>query len=211
MATILSFKEVADIPDVNIRYDFPNRRFIVSHPNRTDLIFSEWENGIYAMDTSKSNTPLTPPHTTCTSLLHTVARNKLVYTAKELQGAERARKIQDIIGWPGTATFHDYVRLNSFNNSPITNDDVHRAEHIFGPPLPLLQGQPRPHPRIHNVTRIPLPAEIASAHSKLQIFVDFFYVNGFPFLHTITDQVIFRTTDLRKSNYIESKERTTTI
>ena len=46
------------------------------------------------MDT-KNNTLLTTPPATCTRLnmLHTVARNKLVYTRKEVQGAEKARKV----------------------------------------------------------------------------------------------------------------------
>ena len=174
MATILSFKEVADIDGVNIRYNFQSRCFIVTHKS-SDFIFWEWSNGIYAMDT-KNNTLLTTPPATCTRLnmLHTVAQNKLVYTRKEVQAAEKARKLQEIIGWPGTSTFKEYISLNSINNCPITVDDVKRAEHIFGPPLPLLKGATRPHSRMHNVTRVPLPAEIASKHSNIQIFVDFF-------------------------------------
>ena len=78
MATILSFKEVADIRGVKIRYDFQSRCFIVTYKS-SDFIFWEWSNGIYAMDT-KNNTLLTTPPTTCTriNMLHTVARNKLV-------------------------------------------------------------------------------------------------------------------------------------
>ncbi len=87
---------VADIPEINISYEFEHRRSVVTHPAVGKLVFWEWENGIYAMDANKSNPLLQQTNhnfTTCsTSLTQTVAQNKLVCTKKEIQGAEQARK-----------------------------------------------------------------------------------------------------------------------
>ena len=43
-----------------------------------------------------------------------------VFTKDEIQGAEEARHIQQLIGWPSTTTFKNIVAKNMLCNYPIT-------------------------------------------------------------------------------------------
>jgi hypothetical protein len=72
---------------------------------------------------------------------------------------------------------------------------VNRAELIYGPPVPYLQGHMvRLRPQTHNkIQKIPLPPMIAQHHHDVALAMDFFYVNGNIFFHTKSSNINFLT------------------
>ena len=75
------------------------------------------------------------------SLLSTVAKNKKIFTRREIQGAENAQKLQQSLGWPSTTTFKHYIQNNLIRNCGITLGDVNRSLIVYGTPIPLLKGK----------------------------------------------------------------------
>ena len=197
LANILSLSDVANLPGARITMDSTVEKAINLHHNGVTLKFEECSDGLYFLDTSKYNPtkPSVTSYSKSLSLLQTVNSNKEFYTKREIKGAEKARALQAQIGWPGTSAFKNIISSNLIRNSGITVDDVSRAEHIYGIPAPLLQGKmTRTKPISNKIQRIPLPPPIQQQHSSLDLFIDFFYVNNIPFLHTKSSSINFLTT-----------------
>ena len=74
------------------------------------------------------------------SFLQLVHDNKQFYTDAEIKGAERVRTQQEELGWPSDTFYSHIINSNLLTNTEVTPDDVQRAQHIFGPSKPLLQG-----------------------------------------------------------------------
>ena len=79
-----------------------------------------------------------------------------------------------------------YIAGNQITNCPLTVDDVSRAEAIYGPLVPLLQGKMVRRRPAHfaNVPRVLLPSPILQHHPNDEINMDSMFVNGTPYLHT---------------------------
>jgi hypothetical protein len=197
MANILSLKDVASLPNVRVRMDTYQDRAIFVELGENVWKFAECRDGLYYYDTAPFLTGDNKSKDAVThySNLSTVRANKEFFTSNEIQGANRAREMQQIIGWPSTTTFKKIIQKNLVCNSTITIDDINRAELLYGTATPLLQGKmTRVHPPQVKIKRIPLPLPIATHHKDLQLYIDFFFVNGIPFLHTKSGKVNFITT-----------------
>ena len=95
--------------------------------------------------------------------------------------------------FPGTSTLKTYLQDNLINNSTVTVEDVNRANIIYGPSIPNIQGQmTRRRPITHEkLARVPLPPIIQQQHHKIALSMDFFFVNGNIFFHTKSHKVNF--------------------
>ena len=91
-----------------------------------------------------------------------------------------SRKLQEYLFYPSTNTFKTYVTKSLLTNCKVTADDVNRAEIIYGPPVPYLEGHMVRHkPTIHDkIEKVPLPLIIAQHHLDTVLSIDFFFVNG---------------------------------
>ena len=192
MANILSLSDIANIEGVRITMDTDIDRAIQLHFQNEVLTFRECIDGLYYWDSSsKSKLPIT---NYSTSFAQTVHNNKKFYSHREIQGADRARALQATLGWPSASTFLRIIGNNLINNSTVTVDDIKRADHIYGVAVPLLQGQMvRTTPSSVRIQSTPIPAPIIKQHPTLQLYLDFFFVNNIPFLHTKSSQVNFLT------------------
>lgn len=150
--------------------------------------------------TKQSNTfnPLNYQHL---DIITTVQQNKKHFTKKEISRAIKARRIQQLIGWPSKSGFMKIIANNHLNNCNVTVDDVMRAEYIFGTPPPLIKGKTTrpPSQSSYNLIKVPIPLPILQHHSKLDIYIDFMYVNRIPFLHIISSKIGHRFTTMCKS------------
>ena len=174
--------------------------------------FAPYKNGLYYFDTrigprsvdadhdGKSKSSVSPHF-----LLQTVSDNKEFYSAREIQGAERARIQQEELGWPSDTFYKHIIKENLLTNTEVTIDDVHRAEHIFRPAKPLLQGtMTQQKPSSTKIEKIPLPLPISIHHSSVSLSVDFFYVNGHVFFMSKSSKLNFTTAKYHKSRSMKS-------
>ena len=74
--------------------------------------------------------------------------------------------------------------------------NIIRGEYIFGTPLPLIKGKttkPTSTPS-YNLRKVNVPLPILQHHQNIDLFIDFMFVNGIPFLHTISSKIRYRHT-----------------
>ena len=154
MANILSFKDVSEIPDVRITMETAKEDAIAVTTKEGKVIrFKPYSNGLFYFDTKNHNNK-SKESVSHYTIIQTVDSNKQFFTSNEIEGAGVSRKYQDILYFPGTSTLKTY-----FNNSAITVDDVNRAEILYGPSIPNVQGQMTRHRYIthEKVIRVLLP------------------------------------------------------
>ena len=136
MANILSFKYVSEIPDVRITMETAKEDAIAVTTKEGKVIrFKPYSNGLFYFDTKNHNNK-SKESVSHYTIIQTVDSNKQLFTSNEIEGAGVSRKYQDILYFPGTSTLKTY-----FNNSTVTVDDVNRAEILYGPSIPNVQGQ----------------------------------------------------------------------
>lgn len=75
------------------------------------------------------------------SCLSTVEANKSKFSKKDQLKAKKARDLQHDLLWPSQAALIHYVESGQIQNCNITKLDILRAEAIYDPPLPHLQGK----------------------------------------------------------------------
>ena len=147
LANVLSFKHVSEIPVVTITIDTSKDSGILVHMrDGTAYRFALCASGLYYHNavggTMHPEDTVTKPleeRTTNfsnnmtdtvypTVLLNTEAENSKFYSCREIEGAKNARKLQQLLGWPGTSSFKPYINKNLINNCEVTVDDVSQVQ-----------------------------------------------------------------------------------
>ena len=76
-------------------------------------------------------------------MLLTVIKSKEFYTRADIEGTDRARIYQGILGWQSTSDFKTYVNNKLLLKCNITVDNINRDEDIYGGATPILLGKTR--------------------------------------------------------------------
>jgi hypothetical protein len=129
-------------------------------------------------------------------MLSTVATQKRMFSKREIQAADAARELYRKIGRPDEATYQTILRRGQILNCPITPDDARQALVIYGQDVAALKGKTTRStaaPRVPTFEAVPIPAPILKFHRNITLCVDFLFVQGFPFYHTISRNIGFRT------------------
>ena len=199
LANIISMKDVASLPGARVTMDSTINRAIVLHYNGTQFVFQECADGLYFLDASQANRNHSNHSVNHYSrnnfqLVTTVKDNLQHFTKREIKGAQAAWELQGELGWPSTEEFLTIISDNTLKNSTVTVADIHRAIDIYGPPVPLLQGKTtQKKPLLHKPQHLPLPFNIIQKHPRIDLYVDIFFVNRIPFLHTKSQHIGFIT------------------
>ena len=179
--------------------------FTVEVSDTVTITFEGFGSGLYFFNL---NTPVTAyPF----SLLNTVKENKEFFSRREVEAAEAAREQQGQIGWPSDQEYHEIIRDNLLKNSKATLDDLVRAKHIFGgTAVNLLKGKDvyRPVNTSTSIERVPLPPMILKTHPSEDLDIDFFYVQGAPYLFFKSTKIKFQAN--QAFNRISKRNKKTT-
>ena len=94
--------------------------------------------------------------------------NKEYFSTSEIQGADKAGKLKQEIGWPSTSHFKDIVSKQLLRNCNVTVGDSRRAKLIYGSPTLILQiKMTRVKPKGAKIDRVPLSIPISQHHKDL--------------------------------------------
>jgi hypothetical protein len=105
-----------------------------------------------------------------------------------------ARKIQDMIGRPSDCNFIHLVENNLLKDCPITRQDITAVNNIFGPYLRSLKGKKiRRSERHVKAVHYEIPQYGMEQYRDVTLCTDIMFVNGIPFLMTISRDVKFGT------------------
>jgi hypothetical protein len=190
IANILSLSEVRKVCKVTM--DTSREACINVHRKDGSIMrFVEHPSGLYVYDGNNASTDVT-----AYTLVNTVAEHKKLFSQRQIDDADRARALYRKIGRPDESEFQSILRGNFIRNCPVTPDDARRALLIYGPDVATIKGKMTRSgatPRAPTFESVPIPAPILTHHRAVTLCVDFFFVQGLGFLHTISRGIGFRT------------------
>ena len=208
IANILSHADVAK--KYRITSDSAiERAFHVHRNDGTLMTFTESPSGLYFFDAVTAVNDRTNQKVADYSFVITVVGNKQRFHRREFEGAERARKLCRQLGHPSEAHFARILSNNLIRNCPVTVDDAKRAVMIYGPDIASLKGKSVKGPAQHVPTFAPIhvPDVIIKDHKDVTICMDFFWVQGNPFFHTVCRKIKFRTVSPVKTTQSSKKPK----
>lgn len=129
LTNILSLAKLSN--KYRITYDSNGADRFTVHKKDRLIHFYKSPTGLYFHDTRKR----------AITLLNTVAENVESHTAREVEQAKLARKIQAMVGYPSDQDFMKMVESNQLINCPISTKDISNANDIFGRNVGNLKGK----------------------------------------------------------------------
>jgi hypothetical protein len=190
-ANILSLADVRQVCRVTMD-TAAEPALLVHRLDGTVMKFSEHPSGLYVYKDKPTNDRVTG----CYTLVSTVANQKKFFSRREVKAANLARELYRKIGRPSEADFQTILKNNLIRDCPVTPGDANRALIIYGPDIATLKGKTTRStaaPRAPTFVAEPIPAPILEHHRVVTLCVDFFFVQGIPFFHTISRGIGFRT------------------
>ena len=177
-----------------VTYDSENANgdFVVHLPNQ-EMRFKESTSGLFFY----KPTAVTQEHSNVTTL----TENKTFHTDRQFQKAKRARDFYHAMGTPSLPDLKALLHMNMIKDNPVTLEDVHLAEQIFGPDVGTLKGKTtrrKPLPVVTDYVEIPL--ELIKAQEDVTLAIDGMTVNSLKFLTTIARHLYYRTTHYLPGN-----------
>jgi len=190
IANILSMSAVRKVCRITMDTSI-EPAMLVHRRDGTIMRFKEMESGLYVYDSNGSSARVIDY-----TFVSTVAKNKSMFTRRQVLDADRARELYRTIGRPSEAAFQDILTRNLIHNCPVTAADAHRALIIYGPDVAVLKGKMTrtvTAPHVPTFAAMALPPTILEHHQKVTLCMDFFFVQGLPFFHSISRHIGFRT------------------
>jgi hypothetical protein len=134
-------------------------------------------------------------------VVNTVKENKDGLTDRNCDLVKKARKSLTLVRYPSPKDFKNMVCSNMIKNCPVASTDINNAEKMFGPDLATLKVKTdrRILPPVMT-DYIKIPQEIIDLNRNVTITIDVMFVNGLPFLISISHKVKFTTVE-----YISNK------
>ena len=188
MANVLSHARLADDPNFEVDYIKKTKDggdyFTLTHlPTNKTIKFVRIGNH-YAYK----------PSLTAVGLVQTVEDNKKLFSKAQVDRADKARTLMKTLMMPTVKTLKRAILTNQIQNCPVTDTDCDIAIQIYGKDIASLKGKStrsKPTPAVHDVVSI--PKRLLYIHKNVHLFMDIMYVNGLPFLMTISKHLYYRT------------------
>ena len=101
-----------------------------------------------------------------------------------------AKQLLHVLDCPLVVNLKSIIKTNAIQDNPITESNVELMEHLFRPDIPTIKGKTTrqcPHQLVSNVVSI--PHELCDAQCDECLYIDIMYVNGMPFLTTISKNI----------------------
>ena len=120
-----------------------------------------------------------------TSHVQTIEENAKILTPKEIVQANMAKQLLHMLGYPSVVNLKTIIKTNVIQES-----DVKLMEHLFRPDIPTIKGKTTrqcPHQLVSNMVSI--PHKLHDAQCDVCLYIDIMYVNGMPFLTTISKNI----------------------
>ena len=194
MINILSFADVRK--RFRITIDTNEESCFLVHTGRNKpLRFNEVETGLYLFD---KNEYMNERRASGYSFLTLAEDTEGQFSKEEISRAERAIVLHKNLGYPSYQEFFRLVQKRYIIDCPVTVDDVKLAIHLYGPSNAMRKGKTtcKRSSSIKVQDQVKLPMSIKERHKNVTLGLDFLYVNGIMFLHSIARKFKFRTIEV---------------
>ena len=168
-----------------VEYDSDKGQYTVSG-KKGKIFFTKSPEGLYVMPLNVSNQGVT--------LVETVEGNKQGFSARQIERADIAKRLYEMIGFPSMNDYKKIVQMNGIRNCPITIDDIKNCEKIYGTNVSTLKGKSvRTKPMVVVKDYIDIPKELKMKVSEIDLCADIMYIQKIMFLVTISKDLKFIT------------------
>ena len=130
ITNILSYDKLSKL--YRIKSDSKLGVFTVFRPGRSNLHFRRNSSGLHLIKVDDSRN---------VSLVNTVQRKLVNFSARQVKDSIRARELMAMVGYPSPIDFKVMVDMGFFHNCPVTVTDIRNSDAIFGPTFPALNGK----------------------------------------------------------------------
>jgi hypothetical protein len=166
---------------------------IVHRIDGSEMKFAEHACGLYVHKPESNDTNNSLGMYT---MLTTVSDQKKLFNPRDVARADMARQLYRMIRQPSESSFLRLLSSGSLRNCPVTALDTQRAFAIYGPDIATLKVKTtrgRASPQVPACAPVPLPSHVLEHYGNVVLCVDFFFIQGHIFLHTISRGLHFRT------------------
>ena len=133
-------------------------------------------------------------------MINTISNNMKGFTAREVRGANEARRLYRIVGRPPYDKFKCMLKYNLLHDCPVTVVDANNALEIYGPDVGTIKGKTvRKQPK-SVVLQLPepIPTNVQEKLQQMVLAADIFFVDGVKIFATITRKLQFTTVQMIK-------------
>jgi hypothetical protein len=109
---------------------------------------------------------------------YTVESNTKLYTKRQIHDADKARKFQHDMGYVPTSTLATMILSGSGLNTPITAQDLLRADEIYGVAVPTLKGTTK----TRQLDRVRVQSVPRLISTRQSLHIDIMFICNIPFL-----------------------------
>ena len=129
------------------------------------------------------------------TLMQTVENNETQFSLEEVRRARQARLLSNRIGIPTVRKLSKWLNKGLIKKCHITSKDLIRAEFINDSNVMSLRLRSTRRKKLVNAAPniIRIPKRITDKYYEVRLFFDVMYVNKLPFLHTMSEKLIFST------------------
>ncbi len=177
MTNILSFSLFKS--EYNITYD--GDAFIIHWAAKgySDMVFKPHKSGLHVYD------PDNPRGLASHCFMEIVESNMLLFTKRQIQGANLARNLQAGLAFPSNADMKWAIQSNLIKDCLVTVKDMGMVIKVWGPSIAMLKGKTvMTTPPVVRQDVIEIPKEIRELHKDVTLTIDIFFVNKIPFFTT---------------------------
>jgi hypothetical protein len=129
------------------------------------------------------------------ALIATVEDNMSMFTKREIQDAETARKLYMTLARPSQRDFEALLGRKLIANCPVTVRDARNAEKILGKDLGVVKGRTvreRPDRVVFDEAQ-PLPKKLLEMFGAVELCCDFMFIDKLPIFMTVSRRLKFIT------------------
>ena len=105
-----------------------------------------------------------------------------------------AKQSLHTLAYPSVVDLKTIIKMNAIQDNPVTKSNIKLMEHLNGPDIPTAKGKTTrqcPHKLVSNVVSI--PHELHDTQHNVCLYIDIMYINGMPFLTTISKNIKYCT------------------
>ena len=135
------------------------------------------------------------------SNIATVEANKKLYSKRQVKNADKVEVLMAALAYPSRKDLIMMIRNRLIDNCPITVNDVKRYYEIYGNSEGAIKGKTkRKKPdQVTTERLVSIPAQVLVKHRIVSLCADLFFINGFPYLTTISKGIMFTTVEMMQN------------
>ena len=105
-----------------------------------------------------------------------------------------AKQLLHTLGYPSVVDHKTIIKTNMIQDNPVTKSNIKLMEHLYGPNILTIKGKTtRQHPQKLVSNMVSIPHKICYTQCNVCLNIDIMYINGMPFLTTISKNIKYHT------------------